>query len=123
MEFFRIIEKPQFTVSKLHDLISIGRLSELCDSIDKVLSDRNSEGEIYCIWGQFNIRRDLLESGVRFSLLNCLHALAWTVTYDAEREVVTVHCTIDKQEHDADFVESIEQFVDDWRDGLQKAIA
>jgi hypothetical protein len=44
--------------------------------------------------------------------------LAWTVT--AEPEGVLVHCTINRTEHDPDFIESIETFVEDWRAGLER---
>jgi hypothetical protein len=47
----------------------------------------------------------------------CPNALAWTITIDKER-VLTIHCTINKMTHDPDFVESIIEFVRDWKKGL-----
>jgi hypothetical protein len=35
---------------------------------------------------------------------------------------VTIHCTINRNDHDADFIASIEQFVDDWQCGLCQAL-
>jgi hypothetical protein len=60
-----------------------------------------------------------VRDGVRFTLPGCPNALAWTVT--AEPEGVLVHCTINRTEHDPDFIESIETFVEDWRTGLERS--
>jgi hypothetical protein len=60
---------------------------------------------------------------VRFTLPRCPNALAWTVTAGIDTpEPVVVHCTINRAEHDADFIESIRLFVDDWRIGLERAL-
>jgi hypothetical protein len=75
-------------------------------------------GEIYCLWGQFEVRREPIRDGVRFTLPGCPNALAWTVT--AESESVLVHCTIKRTEHDPDFIESIETFIEDWQAGLER---
>ena len=99
------------------------RLPALCASIDSVGCARDDGGEIYCLWGGFSVRREEILNGVRFSLLDCPHALAWSVTTDPEAGRLIVHCTIDKSEREADFVESIERFVRDWGDGLARSFA
>ena len=118
MEFFGKIETTDIDASFLKQALTISALPQYCSSIDTVNLDHNDKGEIYCLWGQFDIKRDCLKHGIRFSLLNCPHALAWTVTHDQNRQEVIIHCTIDKQDEDKDFVESIGQFVSDWKEGL-----
>ncbi len=98
----------------------------MCASISDVSAHNNNEADIYCLWGAFNVRREEIRYGVRFSLLNCPHALAWTVTLDEENKTknktIIVHCTIDKTEQDSDFVESIHDFVEDWSKGMTKVL-
>jgi hypothetical protein len=120
MEFFataRLVASPD----QLRARITGPRLAECCNAIDRVLDWREDldSGEIYCLWGQFEVRREPIRDGVRFTLPGCPNALAWTVT--AEPEGVLVHCTINRTEHDPDFIESIETFVEDWRTGLERS--
>ena len=123
MEFFKEIESPGLAIEALQALLTISNLPDLCDSIDTVLTEKGNEGEIYSIWGQFNIRREEIRCGIRFTLSNCPHALAWTITYHEADHRIVIHCTIDKRKQDEDFVESIEQFVTDWQRGLSMALS
>lgn len=120
MEFFAELANRDVRAEDLQRLVTIARLPEFCSSIDAVLSTQSPDpGEIYCIWGRFRVSRQEIRNGVRLALLNCPHALAWTVTVHAESRAVVIHCTIDKREEDSEFVESIEQFVADWAKGLE----
>ena len=120
MEFFAIADK-KVSVDILHARLDIASLPSWCSSISTVLSHRGNEGEIYCVWGQFKIHRELLLSGVRYSLTNCLNAVAWTITtgFPPAPEKLVIHCTINRTQQDSDFTDSIEQFVQDWRIGLE----
>ncbi len=115
MEFFAEINNKHLDIDSLKKTLSIARLPELCGSIDKVILDNKNTGKIYCLWGEFEVNREELECGIRFSLPHCPNALAWTITYDENNSDIAIHCTIDKKQHDADFIESIEQFVTDWK--------
>lgn len=123
MEFFEELEKSSVDIEALKNLLRISTLPSLCSSIDSVISEDQNGGEIYCLWGQFDVSRELIKNGVRFALLNCPHALAWTITYHEERAMLVVHCTIDDREVDAEFNESILLFMSDWRFGLSNAFA
>ena len=118
MEFFREVKSAITGSDDLKQALSISTLPDYCNSIETIISEENNEGEIYCLWGQFNIKRETIKYGVRFSLLNCPHALAWTITYNQVAQEIIIHCTIDKKEEDEDFVDSIHQFVSDWQIGL-----
>ncbi|MFA7095351.1 MAG: hypothetical protein WC383_02570 [Gammaproteobacteria bacterium] len=123
MEFFAEID---FAVDEaaLQRLLTIERLPQLCASIDSVLEDGGEQGRIYCVWGEFPVRREPIRGGARFTLPTCPNALAWTVTTGLPPAPgrVVIHCTINRREHDPDFIESIETFVQDWRQGLESAV-
>lgn len=124
MEFFSEIEDLSVSASQIADLVTIPRLPELCASIDSVIAMHSQRsGEVYCIWGQFQISREEIRNGVRIALLNCPHALAWTIAAKIEESTLVVHCTIDDRRAESEFIESIEQFVSDWEMGLRKALS
>lgn len=120
MEFYQQL-KSDYTANQLQELISLERLPQLCASIDTLLEQQGEEGQIYCVWGSFAVARQEIRDGVRFTLPGCVNALAWTIT--AGPDSITIHCTINRTEHDADFIETIEQFVEDWRTGLAEALS
>jgi hypothetical protein len=122
MEFYAVAEVDSSPIMIQRD-ISISKLAEHCASIDKVLSAEGDSGAIYCIWGEFKVHRELIRQGVRFTLPGCPNALQWTITSVTDgKKLVRVHLTIDRPEHDPDFVESLEQFVSDWKQGLEADI-
>ncbi len=120
MEFFAQTIKTDMDSNTLKNQLLIKNLPALCASIDKVLSDHQSQGVIYCLWGEFEINREELKQGVRFSMPHCPNALAWTIT--VENDHLQVHCTINKPTHDEDFISSIKEFVNDWKEGLNRLI-
>lgn len=122
MEFFEEIERQGMDVEALVDILRISSLPNLCRSIDTVISDNRNAGEIYCTWGQFNISREEIRNGVRFALVDCPHAFAWTVTCHESRNMLVVHCTINDREEDEEFIDSIREFVTDWGVGLRKVL-
>jgi len=121
MEFFGEIEASHIDDNYLKELLTVSTLPKYCSSIDSVISINNNEGEIYCLWGQFSVKQEVIKHGIRFSLLNCPHALSWTITHDQSAKKIIIHCTIDKKEEDKDFIDSINQFVSDWEMGLSDA--
>ena len=123
MEFFQEVHYPGLDIPHLKQWLTIRNLPNLCASIDTAVPSTENEGDLYCLWGAFNVRRDEIRNGVRYALVNCPHALAWTVTLDEAWEHVVIHCTIDKTQPDPEFAESIEMFVSDWSDGMRNALA
>lgn len=121
MEFFSSIVSA-VSVIDIQRQLSIRALPDWCASITDVFSDEGARGEIYCVWGKFRIHREDIRDGVRFTLPGCPNALQWTVTTGQQPEphAVVVHLTINRSEHDPDFIESNRQFVEDWRVGLEK---
>lgn len=120
MEFFRTVD-GNLTGDDLQNIVTVANLDQLCDSIDRVLWAEGDQGEIYCLWGQFPVRREAVNGGVRFTLPTCPNALQWTVTtgFPPTPEGAVIHATINRTEHDPDFIDSIELFLDDWATGLE----
>jgi hypothetical protein len=120
MEFLATTIIPA-TAADLQRRLTIGELPRWCASIEKVLSDAKTRGEIYCVWGTFDVNREDLRSGVRFSLPGCPYAFQWTVTTGLQPnpQHAVIHLTINGTGHDQDFIDSIRQFVDDWKAGLE----
>lgn len=119
MEFYRQL-RSDLGKNRLQELIVLDRLPQLCASIEALLEQQGERGRIYCVWGTFAVNREEIRDGVRFTLPDCPNALAWTIT--VEQENITIHCTINRIEHDPDFVASIDQFVEDWRIGLARVL-
>ncbi len=120
MEFFATTIIPA-SAADLRRRLTIGELPNWCASIEKVLSDAKSSGEIYCVWGTFQIHREDLPNGVRFSLPGCSNALQWTVTtgHRPNPQHTVIHLTINRTEQDQDFIDSIRRFVEGWKAGLE----
>ena len=120
MEFFATTIIPA-SVADLQRRLTISELPHWCASIEKVLSDAQSSGEIFSVWGTFITHREELRDGVRFSLPDCPNAFQWTVTTGRPpnpRHTV-IHLTINRTEQDRDFIDSIQRFVEDWKAGLE----
>jgi len=109
------------STADLQRRLTIDELPHWCASIEKVLSSEESSGEIFCVWGTFRTRREDLDYGVRFSLPDCPYALQWTVTtgHDPDPQHTYIHLTTNRSEHDQELVDSIVQFMDDWKTGLE----
>ena len=122
MEFFQEVHNPNINVGYLKKLLTINSLTKLCASISNVTARNENKADIYCIWGAFNVMREEIRYGVRYSLLDCPHALAWTITLNEVNQNIIIHCTIDKAEQEPEFVESIHDFVEDWSNGIANVI-
>jgi hypothetical protein len=120
MEFFATTRIPA-SAADLQRRLTIRELPRWCASIEKVLSDATTSGEIFCVWGAFHTNREDLHGGVRFSLPGCANVLQWTVTTGLPPypQQTVIHATINRTDQDQDFVDSIQQFVDDWKTGLE----
>ena len=119
MEFFQIVD-IHTTEKTIQEKLTLGNLEAFCESIFPL--DENPE---VCLtggmWGEFIVRRDLIMGGVRFSMLNCPNALAWTITtgYPPAREKVVVHLTINRERKQEEFVKEIHLFLEDLNNGIR----
>ena len=121
MEFFAIAD-IETTPDRLR-AIPLRELGAYCDDIDEVIAVEGEQAaRVYCVWGEFRIERQVINGGVRFSMPDCPNAMSWTLTtgFDPAPGRVVVHATINRVEHDPDFIESIEDWVTSWREGLER---
>jgi hypothetical protein len=118
MEFFKIVD-VRTTEKAIQEKLTLGNLEEFCESIFPL--DDNPE---VCLtggmWGEFTVRRDPIMGGIRFSMLNCPNALAWTITtgYPPAREKAVVHLTINRERKQEEFVEEMNLFLEDLTNGI-----
>lgn len=120
MEFFAYA-KARMSASDIQRHININNLPEWCASIDKVLSVQDEKGDIYCVWGELRVHRELIHDGVRFTLSNCKNGVQWTLCPNpANPTEVMVHCTMNRPDQDPEFVESLETFVNNWCAGIEQ---
>ncbi|MBF0589446.1 MAG: hypothetical protein HQL53_09970 [Magnetococcales bacterium] len=98
--------------------IATDYLDSFGDSIEKVLS----RGNYFTIWWEFEILRIAISGGYRFVMPGCHNAITWSVTtgYDPHPEKTTIHVTIHRPNQDPDFVETLVDFTEEWRFGLEK---
>ena len=118
MEFFRTINKQVTEVIIQENIIpkNVGKFTE-------TMLFLNSDGCNFkgaTLWGEFLISYTKINGGVRFALIDCPNALAWTITtgFPPERENIVLHCTINRTQKPTVFIEELEEFLDEWEAGL-----
>jgi hypothetical protein len=120
MEFFRII--PVVTTEKeIQDRITPNSV-ELYTETMAFISDRGADFRSHTIFGEFTLSYDRIKGGVRFSLLDCPNALTMTITtgFPPARDQVVLHCTINRHCKQQEFLDDLEEFMDEWAAGIQR---
>ena len=120
MEFFRTIAK-QASETDIQKRININSIPEFYPDII-LLNGNEADFQIGCIWGEFTIRRDNIKGGIRYAMLDCPNALAWTITtgYPPARDKIVIHLTINRQQKPREFIDEINEFLDGWEKGLEE---
>lgn len=120
MEFFRIINKT-VTGDLLQNQITPNSISDFAETMMFVNGNENLFKGL-TLWGEFNISYNKIKGGVRFTLTDCPYAFNWTITsgFKPEREKILVHCTINRKQIKDEFLEEIEEFLDEWQHGLEQ---
>ena len=119
MEFFKIVEITS-SEAELWKSLSLQNIEQFCPCIFPL-----GKGDEICkiggIWGEFTLRRDEIMGGVRYSMLDCPNALAWTITtgYPPVREKVIIHLTINRERKAPEFLEEIRDFLEEMEEGLK----
>jgi len=122
MEFFEYIKNNNLTSDYLQTNITIEHLSKHCASVDAVLEHKGDSGVIYCVWGEFDISRECINGGVRFSLLNCINNIIWSVTtgHEPDPQQTVIYLSMNREQQEIDFVDTMKTFVVDLRQGLSQ---
>lgn len=121
MEFFRIVGVGS-QERTIQEFLSLRNLDKASSELFVIGDQDEHEAEIGGIWGEFTLARSEIKGGVRFALLECPNALAWTVTtgYPPASDSIIIHLTINRLEKNKEFLEEIEAFLDDHDACLQE---
>jgi len=119
MEFFRIIDK-QITEKIIQEEIHPKSLEKFTETM-LFIENHNSNFKGLTLWGEFVISYDKIKGGIRFTLLDCPNGLSWTITtgYPPERNKIILHSTINRTQKPDDFIEEINEFMEEWVDGIK----
>ncbi len=124
MEFFRIL-KVKTNESDIQFKLTLENLNSISNEIFVIGNQNKKEAEIGGIWGEFTLTRSEIKGGLRFALLECPNALAWTITtgYPPDPNSIIIHLTINRQEKESSFIEEVGEFLDDHIDCLNKVFS
>ena len=122
MEFFKIVN-VKTTESQIQNSLTLDKLEALTSQIFVLERINENEATMGGIWGEFQLSRHEIKGGLRYSLTDCPNALAWTVTtgYPPARQAIVIHATINRERKHPDFIEEVEDFLDDQATCLEKA--
>jgi len=120
MEFFRIID-IQTNVDWIQEHITIENLEKITET-NFIMERKGDDALIGTLWGEFDLSYDKINGGVRFALTSCPNALAWTITtgFPPERNKLIIHATINRTQKPQEFIDEVNDFLDDWEEGLLK---
>lgn len=120
MEFLRIVDLHA-DQKWIQDNIKIDNLERITET-NFVLEKKGMDALIGTLWGEFDLSYDKINGGVRFALTSCPNALAWTITtgFPPDREKLIIHATINRTRKPQEFIDEINEFLDDWEYGLIK---
>lgn len=122
MEFFRSIQvkTEESEIQKRFDFHNLESMSNELFLLEIINKNRARIGSL---WGEFTLQRTVIKGGLRFALLECPNALAWTITigYDNDEGSVMIHATINRKEKNQEFIDEIEEFLDDHSALLKKS--
>src|SRR5574340_1840287 len=63
MEFLQEVHHPGLAIPRLKQSLTIENLPNLCASVSTAASPTETEGDLYCPWGLFRVRRDEIRNG------------------------------------------------------------
>ena len=122
MEFFRIIDK-QVNQEIIQNKIQPQSVESFTESM-LFIENKDLDFQGLTLWGEFLISYDKINGGVRFALKDCPNGLSWTITtgYPPERNKIVLHCTINRTQKPQEFIEEINEFIDEWVTGIQNSL-
>ena len=120
MEFFRIIDK-QVTQELIQDKTHPQSVEDFTETM-LFIEESDNDFQGLTLWGDFLISYDKINGGVRFTLKDCPNGLSWTITtgFPPERTKIVLHSTINRTQKPEEFLEEIEDFMDEWEKGIKE---
>lgn len=120
MEFFRTVD-IHTTEQRIQEVIILEKLEEISNELILLNQIDDKSAAIGGIWGEFTLERSTINGGLRFALKQCPNALVWTITtgYPPAINSLVIHLTLNRLEKSADFIEEVEEFLDDHSNHLR----
>jgi len=120
MEFFKIVD-IQTNPDWIQENITVENLEKMTET-NFALENKGQNALIGTLWGEFELSYNKINGGVRFALTSCPNALAWTLTtgFPPERDKLIIHATINRTRKQQEFIDEVNEFLDDWEEGLTK---
>jgi hypothetical protein len=125
MEFFEIADVAT-SAEELRSKVGMDSLPFFCEEIEAVDAAEELGRVVYFRhWGRFHLRQETVLGGIRFSVPDCPNALAWTLTtgFPPEPGKIVLHATINRNEHDPDFLAATRALLAALKEGLEKNFA
>ena len=122
MEFFEYADILT-SQEEIRSKVSIDTLPFFCEEVEAVdVAEELGRVIYFRHWGRFHLRQEDVMGGVRFSVPDCPNALAWTVTtgYPPYPEKIVLHATINRLEHDAEFIDATKALLATLKTGLEE---
>jgi hypothetical protein len=122
MEFYAIAN-VNMAPEAIREKITLAALPDYCESFALVDCLDKDSCEVESIWGRFQVTRQEITGGLRFTMPTCPNCFAWTITsgLPPTPDKVVIHSTFNRREHEQWFIESMEEFVVQWKAGLERA--
>ncbi|MDD3814198.1 MAG: hypothetical protein PHZ02_06080 [Desulfocapsaceae bacterium] len=122
MEFFEFADVVT-SQEEIRNKVSVDDLPFFCEDVEAVAESEELGRVIYFRhWGRFHVRRENIMGGVRFFVPDCTNALVWTVTtgYPPYPEKIVLHATINRTEHDFEFIEATKELLSTLKSGMER---
>ena len=124
MEFFALAN-AHMSPTDLQRFIRIRNMPEWCASIEKVSTQPGERGKMSWSWGETAVHQEIIRNGIHFTLPGSEDVMQWSITAEPESKnnKVTIHCTVNRTELEPEYRQCLQQFVDDWKTGLENGWA
>ena len=124
MEFFSYAS-AHMSPTDLQRFIRIKNLPQWCASIEKVSTQTAEKGSM--VWKdiEYAVHEEIVRNGVHFTLPGSEHVMQWSITAEpnSQHGRGTIHCTVNQAELEPEYIQYLQQFVDDWKTGLESGWA
>jgi len=124
MEYFAIAN-AHMSPTDLQRFIRIQNLPEWCASIEKVIIQSAEKGSLSWAGDEYAVHQEVVRNGIHFSLPGSEDVMQWSITAEPKSRNgrVTIHCTINRTELEPEYDRRLQQFVADWKSGLENGWA
>ena len=124
MEYFANAN-AHMSPTDLQRFIRINNLPQWCAAIEKVSMQTAEKGSIQWNENEYAVHEEIVRNGVHFTLPGSEAVVQWSITAEpnSQNGRVIIHCTVNQADLEPEFDQSLQQFVEDWKTGLESGWA